>query len=464
MATKKYKGTYYDTKTDYSKLMQEDLAIGDYTSLNKHEGQRNAKIADQGLNYAQTHEYDQYNPAVRYTYDPSTNADYTKYQKQADKAYNKVASATGYDPTKNAEYTQYQGQMSDLFNRFMNQKKFSYDPQSDPLYQQYAQQYTTLGRQAMIDTQAQAAGLTGGYGNTYAQGVGQQAYQNYLMRLNDVIPELYSLAYNQYRDDQNLLQNQYQMARDASDTQWDRGYQLYSDQYDRNMDAYQLARDMADTSYDRGYNNWSTRLQYEKADEDTAWERRMYNDETAYSHQQDARANVLAIIDRGGTPSKAELAAAGMTLNDAKEMLQYVRASFKSGSGGSGSGGGGRGRSGRSYRGGSGGSGYSPASEASTNTNQKIVDSFANTLEQSQKERETGYWTQLGGYANSGRSKSDLLAMVKGWENSGQISSEVAARMIYTYGLDKIEADQGDTYRKDLYLRGGQNKLTKHTN
>lgn len=428
MAKKTYKGVTYDTKTDYSKLMQEDAAIGNYTGAYNNQQKRNAKIADQGLNYAQTHEYDAYNPAVRYTYDPSTNADYTKYQKQADKAYNKVASATGYDPTKNAEYTQFQGKMSDLFNRFMNQKKFSYDPQSDPLYQQYAQQYTTLGKQAMIDTQAQAAGLTGGYGNTYAQGVGQQAYQNYLMRLNDVIPELYSLAYNQYRDDQNLLQNQYQLARDASDTAWNRGYQLYSDQYDRNMDAYQLARDMENTTYDRGYNNWSTRLQYEKADEDTAWERRMYNDETAYSKQQDAQNLVLQIVSQGGTPTKAQLSAAGMTMDQAKQMLNYAT-TFKSGSGGSGSGGSGGRRSGGGRRSSGGGGSYAPAAAPEPETQQQNqYDVVARGLADS---------------VHAGANRAQLLQQLDRALANGQINEAQYTALVKQYNLDQSTVTAG---------------------
>jgi guanine deaminase len=54
------------------------------------------------------------------------------------------------------------------------------------------------GQQAMRDTMGQAAALTGGYGNTYAQQAGEQAYAAYLSRLNDVLPELYGEAYNRF--------------------------------------------------------------------------------------------------------------------------------------------------------------------------------------------------------------------------------------------------------------------------
>ena len=61
----------------------------------------------------------------------------------------------------------------------MNRKEFSYDLNGDMLYQQMKDQYQVLGKTAMQDTMGEAAALTGGYGNTYAQSVGQQTYDEY---------------------------------------------------------------------------------------------------------------------------------------------------------------------------------------------------------------------------------------------------------------------------------------------
>ena len=80
----------------------------------------------------------------------------------------------------------------------MNRKDFSYDMNSDVLYNQYKDQYQALGQTAMADTMAQASALTGGYGNSYASTVGNQAYQSYLSQLNDKVPELYQLALDNY--------------------------------------------------------------------------------------------------------------------------------------------------------------------------------------------------------------------------------------------------------------------------
>ena len=91
------------------------------------------------------------------------------------------------------------GTINNLMDKIVNQKDFSYDFNADPLYQQYKDQYTQLGKQAALDTQANAATLTGGFGNSYAATAATQANQQYLTQLNNVIPQLYSLAMDKYR-------------------------------------------------------------------------------------------------------------------------------------------------------------------------------------------------------------------------------------------------------------------------
>lgn len=77
---------------------------------------------------------------------------------------------------------------------------FSYDLNADALYQQYKNRYTQNARMAMKDTMGQAASLTGGYGSTYGQAVGQQAYDRTMMGLTDLIPELEQSAYTKWKD------------------------------------------------------------------------------------------------------------------------------------------------------------------------------------------------------------------------------------------------------------------------
>ena len=86
--------------------------------------------------------------------------------------------------------SRYDEQIRSLYDQLTSRGPFRYDSATDPLYQQYRQSYVQLGQNAMRDTMGQAAGLTGGYGSSYAQSVGQQQYDAYLRRLADVLPEL----------------------------------------------------------------------------------------------------------------------------------------------------------------------------------------------------------------------------------------------------------------------------------
>ena len=107
-------------------------------------------------------------------------------------------------------------------NSVLNREPFSYDFNADPIYQQYKDQYTTLGEQAMLDTMGNAAALTGGYGNSYASTAGNQAYQGYLQQLNNVIPELTQQAYNRWLNDGEALRNDLALLMQMSDRDYGR--------------------------------------------------------------------------------------------------------------------------------------------------------------------------------------------------------------------------------------------------
>lgn len=81
----------------------------------------------------------------------------------------------------------------------MNRGEFKYDMNADALYRQYADQFMKQGKTAMRDTMGQASAMTGGYGNSYAQSAGKQAYNSHLEGMNDMIPDLYGLALQKYQ-------------------------------------------------------------------------------------------------------------------------------------------------------------------------------------------------------------------------------------------------------------------------
>lgn len=230
----------------------------------------------------------------------------------------------------------YSGQLGDLYSKITNRSPFSYDASKDPLYQAYKDQYIQGGKLAMKDTMGQAAALTGGYSNTYGQQVGQQAYDAYLQNLTEVIPTLYQTAYNQYKDKGDQMMQQYAMLGDLRDQE-----------YNRYRDA------LGDWEGER---NYATQLEAED------YRRRTAAENTAYSRQQDAYANLYAAIKASGyVPSDYELQAAGMTRAAADAIAaEYQRgvsmdertmalkewSTYNSGGGGSSGGGGGGGSGG----------------------------------------------------------------------------------------------------------------------
>ena len=119
------------------------------------------------------------------------------------------------DKKKEEEQTGYQSkwksQLDDVTDKILNREKFSHNLNGDAFYNQYKDRFVQQGKMAMMDTMGQAAALTGGYGSSYAQQVGQQAYQGYLQGMNDMIPELYQLALDSYDREGAALTDKYNL-------------------------------------------------------------------------------------------------------------------------------------------------------------------------------------------------------------------------------------------------------------
>lgn len=137
--------------------------------------------------------------------------------------------------------SRYEDQIKGLYDQISKRPQFSYDVNQDAMYQQLKDQYVQGGKMAMMDTMGQAQAMTGGYGNSYAQSVGQQAYQGYLQGLNDQVPDLYQMALNRYVSEGDDLMNQYSMltSQEAQD-------------YSRWQDRQSLALQQAQALIDKG--------------------------------------------------------------------------------------------------------------------------------------------------------------------------------------------------------------------
>lgn len=172
----------------------------------------------------------------------------------------KVAAQNAYDTAVNTGH-QYKldEQYNQLIQDMLNRPAFSYDLNGDALYQQYKDKYIQQGKMAMQNTMGQAAAMTGGYGNSYAASVGNQAYQASLENLNDIVPELYQLAYDKYNQEGQDLLNKYSMLSDDKKTE----YGMWLDKINLLGADRDYYTNEENNIYNRKYGEWSDNRTYD---------------------------------------------------------------------------------------------------------------------------------------------------------------------------------------------------------
>lgn len=263
--------------------------------------------------------------------------------------------------------SKWQGQINEMIDRILNREKFTYDINSDALYQQYADQYKNLGKLAMQDTMGQAAAMTGGYGSSYAQSVGQQAYQGYLSQLNEMVPELYGMALDQYNREGQEMYNQYGLLSDQeqqdygryrdSYNQWLAEREYATGRYDSERD-YDYGKYVDDRNFDYGvyaddrnqaYNEYLAAVQQSQFDAQYAEDIRQYNEnmafnkeqadignsqwEQSFEYQQDRDKVSDSQWQQNFNESQRQF---NTSFNESKRQYEEAKASASSGSGGSG--------------------------------------------------------------------------------------------------------------------------------
>ena len=211
--------------------------------------------------------------------------------------------------------SQYQDQLDALYNQIVGRGEFSYDPSADPLYEMYKDRYTVGGQQAMQDTMAGAAALSGGYANSYAQTVGQQQYNQYMTALADILPELEARAYDRWRDEGVDLYNQFQLTQGLDATDYDRYRDTVGDYYNDLGYAYGKWQDL----YGNDYNAYLNALAAWESDRNFAYQQAMdalaqqnYEREFAYQQQQDAKKS----SGSGGGKSSGSSSGGGLSQSD----------------------------------------------------------------------------------------------------------------------------------------------------
>ena len=146
-----------------------------------------------------------YKEKIAQGYKPSKQVG--KYQNLRDD-FLKKASGMGdfrYDPKYNEKI---EGLLGDAENMKF---KMNYSLTDDPAYQQYRDQFIHQGQLAAQDAAGNAVAQTGGYGSTAATAASQQAYNESLTQLNNIVPDLYNQAFNRefnvFTNQRDTLQN-----------------------------------------------------------------------------------------------------------------------------------------------------------------------------------------------------------------------------------------------------------------
>lgn len=155
-----------------------------------------------------------------------------------------------WERNKPGDYTSsYEKKIAEILGQLENRPGFSYDPAGDALYGIYRDQYERQGRMAMLESQANAAALSGGYANSYAVTAGSQAYQNYLSQLSGILPELYDRAYSRWKDEGEALAEQLSRYRDLDQSDYERWRGDVSDYYEDLTYYFNRYSDMSSAEY-----------------------------------------------------------------------------------------------------------------------------------------------------------------------------------------------------------------------
>lgn len=173
-------------------------------------------------------------------------------------AYQNNLSTPTWDDKYGAKYDA-------ALNGMIDYAPFSYDYKTDPLYASYKQAYTREGQRASADALGQAAAASGGIPSSFATTAAAQAGNYYAAQLADKIPDLYQLAYQQYADQYNRMNNNvgalqnarsfdygtYQDALSQYNADRNFGYGVYSDEFNRLASQIGVLTDQDNTAYTR---------------------------------------------------------------------------------------------------------------------------------------------------------------------------------------------------------------------
>lgn len=188
--------------------------------------------------------------------------------------------------------SKYSDEIERVLSSILDREDFDYNLSSDPLYEQYKELYVLGGKKAMMDTMGNSTALTGGYGNSYAQSVGNQAYEEYLTQLNDIALDLRNRAYEEYRDEGDKLISDVSLLRSLDNDDYEKYLGELERYYDDGSYLLEKLSSMSDSEFEAfkaELEGWESDREYAFAQYQDKLDREEFEKELAFKKAEAQR-------------------------------------------------------------------------------------------------------------------------------------------------------------------------------
>lgn len=122
-------------------------------------------------------------------------------------------------------------------NDYLSRPDFEYDASKDDAYQDYAKMMREQGALAMEDTFGKATAATGGYGNSYAQTVGQQVYNDYAKDISAAQNDFYDRAFARYNAEDSEILDDISMLEQREENDRTAFEEAYAEDYAKALES-----------------------------------------------------------------------------------------------------------------------------------------------------------------------------------------------------------------------------------
>lgn len=165
-----------------------------------------------------------------------------------------TAPSFNWDTPKPDYSSRYDETIQNMIKDMLERPEFSYDPDSDVVWQSYQKAYGREGDRATQNALGAAAAASGGMPSSYATTAAAQAGNYYAAQAADKIPELFDAAYNRYVNEFNMDLSKLGVVQGQEGTDYNRYLdQLNQWNTDRNFAYNQFAGDRSQWNADREF-------------------------------------------------------------------------------------------------------------------------------------------------------------------------------------------------------------------